>query len=272
MRTVASAGTLTAAVTAALLLAPTAYATAPGDNGTVKIHDAATGEELRKNEPHVCTFYLDAFGFDAGQNVDWRIESWAPTAHVKGETVKTGSLKLDGKGHLRSEDQSLPDGHYKLFWNFDGEHGKAKHKVFWVDCKDDSKPGGGKPGDEKPGDDKPGEEKPGGDKPGGDKPGEEKPGEVTPSDSATEPGSVTPSTPTQPGEAPASSAPEGTTETPSAAASASASSATSPSAHTEGDLAETGNGAPVALLSAVAAALVAAGGFLVIRRRKAQQH
>ncbi|MFD4760458.1 LPXTG cell wall anchor domain-containing protein [Streptomyces sp. NPDC058439] len=258
MRTVASAGTLTAAVTAALLLAPTAYATAPGDNGTVKIHDAATGEELRKNEPHVCTFYLDAFGFDAGQNVDWRIEAWAPTAHVKGEIVKTGSLKLDGKGHLRSEDQSLPDGHYKLFWNFDGEHGKAKHKVFWVDCKDDSKPGGGKPGEEKPGE---------------EKPGEEKPGEVTPSDSATEPGSVTPSnpsTPTQPGEAPASSAPEGTTETPSAAASASA--ASSPSAHSEGDLAETGNGAPVALLSAVAAALVAAGGFLVIRRRKAQQH
>ncbi|MFE7354325.1 LPXTG cell wall anchor domain-containing protein [Streptomyces sp. NPDC057543] len=263
MRTVASAGTLTAAVTAALLLAPTAYATAPGDNGTVKIHDAATGEELRKNEPHVCTFYLDAFGFDAGQNVDWRIEAWAPTAHVKGETVKTGSLKLDGKGHLRSEDQSLPDGHYKLFWNFDGEHGKAKHKVFWVDCNDDSKPGGGKPGD---------------DKPGGDKPGGDKPGEATPSESVTEPGSVTPSTPStpsnpaQPSEAPASSAPEGTTETPSAAASASAPSSSSPSAHSEGDLAQTGNGAPVGLLSAAAAALVAAGGFLVIRRRKAQQH
>ncbi|MFC9618547.1 LPXTG cell wall anchor domain-containing protein [Streptomyces sp. NPDC056930] len=262
MRTVASAGTLTAAVTAALLLAPTAYATAPGDNGTVKIHDAATGEALRKNEPHVCTFYLDAFGFDAGQNIDWRIEAWAPTAHVKGETVKTGSLKLDGKGHLRSEDQSLPDGHYKLFWNFDGEHGKAKHKVFWVDCNDDSKPGGGKPGDDKPG----------GDKPGGDKPGGDKPGEATPSESATEPGSVTPSTPAQPSEVPASSAPEGTTESPSASASASAPSSSSPSAHSEGDLAETGSGAPVALMSAVAAALVAAGGLLVIRRRKARQH
>ncbi|MFF2407332.1 LPXTG cell wall anchor domain-containing protein [Streptomyces sp. NPDC058092] len=265
MRTVASAGMLAAAVTAALLLAPTAYATAPGDNGTVKIHDASTGEELRKNEPHVCTFYLDAFGFDAGQNVDWRIEAWAPTAHVKGETVKTGSLKLDGQGHLRSEDQSLPDGHYKLFWNFDGEHGKAKHKVFWVDCNDDKKPGG----------DKPGGEKPGGGKPGGEKPGGGKPGEVTPSESAGEPGSVTPpnpSTSTPPSEAPASSAPEGTTETPSAAASASAPSSSSPSAHSEGDLAETGSGAPVGLLSAAAAALVAAGGFLVIRRRKAQQH
>ncbi|MET8405784.1 hypothetical protein ABZV53_42660, partial [Streptomyces sp900116325] len=50
------ASTLTATVAAALLFAPSAHATAPGDNGTVKIHDATTGEELRKNEPHVCTF------------------------------------------------------------------------------------------------------------------------------------------------------------------------------------------------------------------------
>jgi hypothetical protein len=34
-------------------LAPAAHATAPGDNGTVKIHDAQTGEDLRRNEPHV---------------------------------------------------------------------------------------------------------------------------------------------------------------------------------------------------------------------------
>ncbi|MEV8205639.1 hypothetical protein AB0P40_09670, partial [Streptomyces sp. NPDC079189] len=51
MRPLVSASTLTAAVAAALLLAPSAHATAPGDNGTVKIHDATTGEELRKNEP-----------------------------------------------------------------------------------------------------------------------------------------------------------------------------------------------------------------------------
>lgn len=143
MRSLVSASTLTVAV--ALLLAPSAHATAPGDNGTVKIHDATTGEELRKNEPHVCTFYLDAFKFDGGQQVDWHIEAWAPTADVKGETVKSGSLTLDGDGHGRTQDLSLPDGHYKLFWNFDGEHGRAKHKVFWTDCEDDAQPGGGRP-------------------------------------------------------------------------------------------------------------------------------
>ncbi|MFF9072268.1 LPXTG cell wall anchor domain-containing protein [Streptomyces sp. NPDC014735] len=250
MRTVASACTLTAATTAALLLAPTAYATAPGDNGTVKIHDAATGEELRKNEPHVCTFYLDAFGFDADQDVDWRIAAWPPTAKVKGEIVKTGSLALDAKGHGRSPDQSLPDGHYKLFWNFDGEHGKAKHKVFWVDCEDKGNPGGGEPVTSPSPSATPGEPSP------------EGPSESAGPSESDGPSTPAPSGSTQPTASPATSAPEGSAEKPSS----------SPSAGAEGDLAETGTGAPVGLLSAAAAALVAAGGFLVIRRRKAQQH
>jgi LPXTG-motif cell wall-anchored protein len=141
MRTLIRAGGLAAGVSAALLIAPAAHASAPGDNGTVKIHDATTGEELRRNEPHVCTFYLDAFGFDAVQEVDWHIEAWAPTADTKGETVKTGAITLDAQGHGRTDDLSLPDGHYKLFWNFAGEKGAAKHKVFWTDCADEQ--GGG---------------------------------------------------------------------------------------------------------------------------------
>ncbi|MFF8973227.1 LPXTG cell wall anchor domain-containing protein [Streptomyces sp. NPDC014995] len=57
------------------------------------------------------------------------------------------------------------------------------------------------------------------------------------------------------------------------AASPSAGGAATPSSSpaagaTGGDLAETGNGAPVGALSAVAAVLVAAGGFLVFHRRR----
>jgi LPXTG-motif cell wall-anchored protein len=223
MRTLTRAGALSAVAAAALLCAPAAaHATAPGDNGTVKIHDATTGEELRKNEPHVCSFYLDAFGFDSVQEVDWHIEAWAPTAGVKGETVKSGAITLDGEGHGRTADLSLPDGHYKLFWNFDGENGRAKHKVFWTDCEDEEQGGGST---------------------------------VSPSPSAS-----------------ASTTPGGSTADPSASPSTSSDVATSasPSAQGgDGDLAETGNGAPVGLLSAGAAALLAAGGYLLLRRRKA---
>jgi hypothetical protein len=144
MRSLPRLGAVCAAASTAFLFAPAAHATPPGDNGTVKIHDAATGEELRRNEPHVCTFYLDAFGFDGGQRVDWHIDAIPPSEN-KGETVESGALTLDGEGHGRSEDLSLPDGHYKLVWNFDGEKGAAKHKVFWTDCEDQEEPGGSAP-------------------------------------------------------------------------------------------------------------------------------
>ncbi|MDH6450764.1 MULTISPECIES: LPXTG cell wall anchor domain-containing protein [unclassified Streptomyces] len=231
MRTLTRFGVLSAVTSAAFLVAPVAHATAPGDNGTVKIHDATTGEELRKNEPHVCTFYLDAFGFDAVQEVDWHIEAWAPTADVKGETVKSGEITLDADGHGRTEDLSLPDGHYKLFWNFDGEKGAAKHKVFWTDCEDEQGGGGGT---------------------------------ATPTTSATPTASATPGQSASPTTGPGAEPSEST----EAGASASASSSASAQGST-GDLAETGNGAPVGLLSGLAAALVAAGGYLVVRRRRA---
>ncbi|MFF4760536.1 LPXTG cell wall anchor domain-containing protein [Streptomyces sp. NPDC001292] len=245
MRTLIRAGALTAGVTAVLLLAPAAHATAPGDNGTVKIHDARTGEELRRNEPHVCTFYLDAFGFDAVQQADWHIEAWAPTAATKGETVKSGAITLDAEGHGRTADLSLPDGHYKLFWNFDGENGAAKHKVFWTDCKGSE--GGG----------------------GGTAPSASVPPSSSESSSPSAPASTT--------EAPSSSSPSGpagATAAPSASSGeggAAPSTAASPSAQGGGDLAETGSSAPVGLLSGVAAALVAAGGYLVLRRRRASR-
>ncbi|MET8965128.1 LPXTG cell wall anchor domain-containing protein [Streptomyces sp. NPDC004074] len=225
MRSLIRVGALTAGVSAVLLLAPAAHATAPGDNGTVKIHDAKTGEELRRNEPHVCTFYLDAFGFDAVQQVDWHIEAWAPTAVTKGETVKSGALVLDAVGHGRTADLSLPDRRYKLFWNFNGEKGAAKHKVFWTDCKGSEGGGGG----------------------------------TTPS---------APASPSPSGSAGATAAPSASSGEGGAAPSAAA----SPSAQGgSGDLAETGSSAPVGLLSGTAAALVAAGAYLALRRRRASQ-
>ncbi|MFI1167081.1 LPXTG cell wall anchor domain-containing protein [Streptomyces sp. NPDC020801] len=238
MRTSLRAGALAAGVSAALLVAPVAHAAPhtapPGDNGTVKIHDAKTGAELRRNEPHVCSFYLDAFGFDGVQQVAWHIEVWAPTTGKKGATAKSGAITLDAEGHGRTQDMSLPDGHYKLFWNFDGEKGAAKHKVFWSDCADEQ--GGGS----------------------------------TSSPSASPSASASASPSASPSES-AGSGPSGSPTTgPTATASSGTGSAPSPSPSSpggSGGLAETGNGAPVGLLSGAAAALVAAGGYLVLRRR-----
>jgi hypothetical protein len=103
-----------------------------GDNGTVKIHRTTTPVNDPRNEPHVCGFYLDGFHFDTGQQVSWKILSWPPTGNRT--EVLHGTLTLGQDGNGRTADLSLPNGHYKLYWNFNGEHGSAKQKVFWVKC------------------------------------------------------------------------------------------------------------------------------------------
>jgi len=103
-----------------------------GDNGTVKIHRSTTPVPDRRNQPHVCVFYLDAFDFDPAQPVSWRIKSWPPTGDRT--VAASGVLSLDSNGAGHTGDMTLPDGHYKLLWNFKGEKGFAKQKVFWVAC------------------------------------------------------------------------------------------------------------------------------------------
>jgi hypothetical protein len=103
-----------------------------GDNGTVKVHRTTTSADDPRNEPHVCGFYLVGFNFDASQQVSWRIVSWPPTGNRT--EVLHGTLTLGQDGHGRTNDLSVANGHYKLYWNFTGENGRAKQKVFWVKC------------------------------------------------------------------------------------------------------------------------------------------
>jgi hypothetical protein len=104
----------------------------PGDNGDVKVHQSGFSVDDQRNQPHVvCSFYLDGFNFDPNQSVTWFIEPWSPGGD-HATHVLDGTLNMGSTGHNWTTDQSLPAGHYKLFWNFTGEHGKAKHKVFWV--------------------------------------------------------------------------------------------------------------------------------------------
>ncbi|MFJ1751827.1 hypothetical protein [Kitasatospora sp. NPDC088134] len=122
---------------------------APGDNGDVKIHRTGTSTEDQNDEPKVCSFYLDAFNFDTVQKVTWHIDQQPPTGNTP--NVRSGEITLSGgHGYTPTVTPQLPDGHYELFWNFEGEHGAAKHKVFMADCPtpsgSPSPVGGGNPG------------------------------------------------------------------------------------------------------------------------------
>ncbi|MFF4273841.1 hypothetical protein [Streptomyces sp. NPDC001536] len=121
---------------------------APGDNGTVKIHNGPLGRMDRtpygdaRDEPKVCTFYIDAANFDPGQEITWSIVTQPPVAN--GARLSGGIVLPDGDGHTR--DYTLPDGQYKLTWNITGGSGAGKHKVFKVDCVTPPGGPGGGPG------------------------------------------------------------------------------------------------------------------------------
>ncbi|MGW8365185.1 LPXTG cell wall anchor domain-containing protein [Streptomyces wedmorensis] len=266
-RSLIPAAALVAAMAGSLALAPVAAASngPKGDNGTVKIHESKTGEEIKANQPKVCEFYLDAFHFDAEQKATWRIEAWANNDQDKGTEVKNGAITLDAKGHGRTEDMTLDNGQYKLFWNFDGENGKAKHKVFKVECEETAN--GGATGETTTGETTTGETTTG----ETTATGETTTGETT----AT--GETTTGETTSTGETTATSGSatgETATTSGSTTGGATTGETTGGSAaggSEEGNLAETGSSAPVGIIAAAALALAAAGAVLVTRRRKAQQ-
>lgn len=94
---------------------------------------------------------------------------------------------------------------------------------------------------------------------------------TSPSSSSSTSASPSSSTSTEPSSSTSTAPSNGTSTEPTASPTGSGAAVPAASSSTQavnGDLAETGSGAPVGALSAVAAVLVAAGGFLVFRRRK----
>lgn len=112
----------------------------PGNNGTVKVHDADTSVEDMRNEPHVCHFYVDGFKFDDLSTGQWWIESWPPTGN-RTEVMREG-WTANGQGDWHSGIKTLADGHYKLYAKQQNElsPGGNKQKVFWVECSTGSTP------------------------------------------------------------------------------------------------------------------------------------
>ncbi|HEV8230064.1 MAG TPA: hypothetical protein VGQ86_08915 [Candidatus Limnocylindria bacterium] len=117
-----------------------------GNNGDVKIHEVGTAVDDHRNEPHVCSFYIDGFNFDAASKGTWRIELWAPSGSG---AVKSGEWgEADAKGNWHSGTISgLADGHYKLFFKqtVPMTPGGDKQKVFWVECAAPNAPAGNAP-------------------------------------------------------------------------------------------------------------------------------
>jgi hypothetical protein len=161
-RALLAAGVATIAVSLVLSIAPVIAANGNGNGGndgsgggnagTIKIHDATTGQETTDgdNEPHVCAFWVAFYAPDPFEAGTWQLLSWAPTGD--GSVVASGTYDTTGDG-LDATATLTPDpGHYRFEWAGVGSN-NSKHKTLWVDeaCGTDVIP----PGDDEvpPGDD-----------------------------------------------------------------------------------------------------------------------
>jgi LPXTG-motif cell wall-anchored protein len=113
----------------------------PGDNGTIKVHNPGTPDEDNRNEPKVCDFEITADHFDGLQEVSWQITPKSNKSGWSEDPALEGTLTLDDEGAGTTEVLDLPDGHYKVYWTFEGQNSEdAKHKVFKVRCEDPEDP------------------------------------------------------------------------------------------------------------------------------------
>ncbi|MBA3744292.1 hypothetical protein [Sporichthya sp.] len=139
---------------AALLVLPIALpgtaaaADAPGNNGTLKVHEPGTPFERNASESQqpICAFYLAGFNFDSNQVISYSftVQGGANSGDPEGTPGSftagpdNGRPRGDGRTPvLEKTDHTLPDGRYKVtVTTTDG----SKSKVFEINC-----PGGNNP-------------------------------------------------------------------------------------------------------------------------------
>ena len=97
-------------------------------NGVLNVHDSTRPADDPANDPKVCTFYLVAFNFDPNTTISWTIST-----QPGGAFVQQGTIALDGNGHGRTPDMTLPDGMYKVETP-QGQGQGTQSKVFQVAC------------------------------------------------------------------------------------------------------------------------------------------
>jgi len=147
-----------AGVMAAVLMAVPASATksAPGNNGTLKVHEQGTQSQFINNDPKVCTFNFEGYNFGNGQDGLIVITAQGggnDQSEVKRIHMPAAAETTEHGTYTETAYHTLPDGHYKsTVYGKDnkGEYRvdlKAKSKVFKVECEKKAVEDCGKPVD-----------------------------------------------------------------------------------------------------------------------------
>ncbi len=134
-----------------IMSSPAALACKPGagNNGTLKVHEIGTPVGTENNDPKVCAFNLEGFGFDAGQKgyLKFNVQGGDGPHGAAPEAIYSFG-PTNSKGYAISRDFNngantvvIPNGHYKVtLYGKMLPKGqltdvKAKSKVFKVSCQ-----------------------------------------------------------------------------------------------------------------------------------------
>jgi hypothetical protein len=131
------------AMVALSVLGPVAVAAAndaPGSNGTIKIHEEGTPSGAEDNDPTVCSFNVEGFGFDAGQSGYIVFETQGGDEPVGMNAGPFDFGPTNSEGFYATEYFHLDPGHYQaaLLGKKDAAGNVSdvmvKSKVFEVEC------------------------------------------------------------------------------------------------------------------------------------------
>lgn len=112
---------------------------APGNAGTVKVHEASTPDDDRRNEPKLCDLRIVGFGFPADAHLEVTIVGHGgPNAGPSTFETEVSNDQLSASGDWAIAGPALEDGMYKLAVENTTAPGGPKQKVFKIDCTDDT--------------------------------------------------------------------------------------------------------------------------------------
>src|SRR6476469_2649013 len=127
----------------------TAFADPPtGNNGTLKVHEIGTPTGTENNDPKVCAFNFEGFGFDPAQSGYINIDVQGGDGPTGTDAGPFAFGPTNNSGYAISQDfnngagtTTINNGHYKATrygkdtgGNVDLRDVKAKSKVFKVEC------------------------------------------------------------------------------------------------------------------------------------------
>jgi hypothetical protein len=123
-----------------------AAADPPGNNGTIKIHELGTPSGTESNDPKVCVFNVEGYGFDVGQRgyLMFTVQGGDSPRGTNSGPHNFGPTQASARhrSYYETEYFELDDGHYKatLYGKFGDQVNfrdvKAKSKVFKVQCEE----------------------------------------------------------------------------------------------------------------------------------------